>query len=81
MNRKQWIRDTLMAFAVTLVPKILQPCVPEIKSDDEYYYFDGIIPWIQKGGNYTYFPDAYPTFDLSKDFGSVIAAQDRLKAL
>jgi hypothetical protein len=37
MNRKQWIRDTLMAFAVTLVPKILQPSVPEVSVADKLF--------------------------------------------
>jgi hypothetical protein len=30
INRKDFIRNTLMAFAVTLVPKILQPCIPNV---------------------------------------------------
>lgn len=30
MNRKRFLADALMAIAVSLVPKILQPVVPEL---------------------------------------------------
>ena len=30
MNRKDFLRNTMMAFAISLVPKILQPSIPKL---------------------------------------------------
>jgi hypothetical protein len=47
MERKQFIRNTLMALCISLVPKNLLPVDGEIV-EEEVYEFDGIIPSIER---------------------------------
>lgn len=61
MNRKNFIANTLMAFAVTLVPRILQPSLPEVMEDEvvevsvvwKTYAFNGSDGFYQVGDHTT----------------------------
>ena len=44
MNRKSFLRNAMMAVAVSLVPKILQPFIPEVVDES---YCKGLLWHIQ----------------------------------
>lgn len=55
MKRRNFLKDCLMGLAISLVPKILQPSLPELLEDELVavdvqfqYSFPGIIPEIKK---------------------------------
>lgn len=37
MKRKQFLRDIALGIAATILPRILQPAVPEVMSDEDIY--------------------------------------------
>lgn len=68
MNRREIIRNSLMAIAASLVPRILQPAMPEVEGEQES--FKGILWYVQNKGNVIHYP-SHPDFyveDLRKLF-------------
>jgi hypothetical protein len=64
MNRKLFLRNAMMAIAVSLVPKILQPVVPELVGG-------GTISWKPK-----YDPDK--TYRVNMEWGGVVWSNGKI---
>jgi hypothetical protein len=51
MDRKSFIKNSIMALAISLLPKVLRPSSGEVVNDTgEMEKFEGIIPYIKNGG-------------------------------
>lgn len=68
MERRKFFRDVLMTCAISLLPKVLQPQVPEVLEEDTDYFFEGILPTLRKHGNiYYYQVGLYDCWNLPND--------------
>lgn len=66
MNRKDFIRNTIMGLAASMLPRILQPTIPEVL--EEKYVFDGIIPTIESRKPYILYHNEEFLFEWKKSY-------------
>lgn len=76
MKRRSFLKDCLLGMAFALVPKILQPVLPEVV-EENLVTFEGILPYIQRNAAVVDY-DPRVGFALN-DIDHLLIAQDKLK--